>query len=68
MLILGCEAIGEPVPIVYWIKDGVKKSNSSVLTIEKVDVSDIGRYQCLARNRAGNITASVWVDVQGMLL
>lgn len=60
-----CEATGEPLPVVYWMKDGTKKSNSSLLTIEKVHLRDIGRYQCFARNIAGNITASVWVEVQG---
>ncbi|NWT15620.1 HMCN1 protein, partial [Vireo altiloquus] len=59
---LECEAQGIPEPAVTWLKDGralaggrdvAVLARGRVLQLERVQVSDTGRYVCVATNAAG---------------
>uniref|UniRef100_A0A8C3DQA4 Hemicentin-1 n=1 Tax=Corvus moneduloides TaxID=1196302 RepID=A0A8C3DQA4_CORMO len=59
---LECEAQGIPEPAVTWLKDGralgsgrdvAVLAGGRVLRLERVQVSDTGRYVCVATNTAG---------------
>ncbi|GCC29770.1 hypothetical protein chiPu_0008212 [Chiloscyllium punctatum] len=58
-----CEASGNPVPQIKWMKDGQPLtedqqhqilSSGRFLQIERAHVSDAGRYTCIASNTAGD--------------
>ncbi|KAM4548643.1 hemicentin-1 isoform 1-T1 [Odontesthes bonariensis] len=60
---LTCEASGNPVPEIKWLKDGQLLlpdrrhqvlSHGRFLQISEAQVSDTGRYSCLASNSAGD--------------
>ncbi|KAM3620522.1 uncharacterized protein V6R79_024924 [Siganus canaliculatus] len=60
---LSCEASGNPAPDVTWLKDGQLLvpdrrhqilSHGRFLLLSVVQVSDTGRYSCLASNSAGD--------------
>uniref|UniRef100_A0A8B9H3J1 Hemicentin 1 n=1 Tax=Astyanax mexicanus TaxID=7994 RepID=A0A8B9H3J1_ASTMX len=60
---LTCEATGNPVPEITWLKDGQLvtgeprlqvMSHGRFLHINDVQVADTGRYSCLASNSAGD--------------
>ncbi|XP_061539337.1 LOW QUALITY PROTEIN: hemicentin-1 [Phycodurus eques] len=60
---LTCEASGNPIPEITWLKDGkelVPDRHNHVLSygrylqISGVQVADTGRYSCLASNNAGD--------------
>ncbi|XP_061078567.1 immunoglobulin superfamily DCC subclass member 3-like isoform X2 [Conger conger] len=71
-----CQAQGEPVPQLTWLKNGqilepgghVKlRNNNSTLTIYGISPEDEAIYQCIAENSAGSIQASarltvLWAD------
>ncbi|XP_063057327.1 hemicentin-1 isoform X2 [Engraulis encrasicolus] len=60
---LACEVTGNPVPEITWLKDGLPlvsdrrhkvMSHGRFLQIISAQVSDTGRYSCLATNSAGD--------------
>ncbi|XP_023810079.1 hemicentin-1 isoform X2 [Oryzias latipes] len=60
---LTCEASGNPVPEIKWLKDGLLLvpdrhhqilSHGRFLQISEAQVADTGRYSCLASNSAGD--------------
>ncbi|XP_077463990.1 hemicentin-1 [Stigmatopora argus] len=60
---LTCEASGNPVPEITWLKDGKELvpdrqhqilSDGRYLQISDVRLADTGRYSCLASNNAGD--------------
>ncbi|XP_061680955.1 hemicentin-1 isoform X2 [Syngnathoides biaculeatus] len=60
---LSCEASGNPIPEIIWLKDGKElvadrghhvSSHGRHLQISGVKVTDTGRYSCLASNIAGD--------------
>ena len=64
-LTFSCEVAGDPVPNVYWTKNGSRDIPSALyfnmnrtLLIANVQQSAEGVYQCIAWNRAGNTTSS----------
>ncbi|XP_067846589.1 hemicentin-1 isoform X2 [Heptranchias perlo] len=70
---LECDATGTPPPNIMWMKDsqpiktmvGVQISaNGHKLIISQAQVSDTGRYQCVATNEAGNRQREFNVVVQ----
>ncbi|XP_078498867.1 hemicentin-1 [Lissotriton helveticus] len=59
---LECQATGSPMPTITWLKDGrpIEKAdglktllNGRKLLILRAQLSDTGRYQCVATNSAG---------------
>ncbi|MGH0125472.1 UNVERIFIED_CONTAM: hypothetical protein FKN15_054569 [Acipenser sinensis] len=73
---LECRARGTPPPHITWLKDGqpVRQrqgvkivSNGSKLLISHAQVSDTGRYQCVATNEAGDHMREFDVSVLGSL-
>ena len=60
-----CTESGDPEPIMTWTKNGTYFVNNNTLTITNVSDKDAGQYICTARNRAGKIRVTVWIDVTG---
>ncbi|XP_008936946.1 PREDICTED: hemicentin-1-like, partial [Merops nubicus] len=69
---LTCEVIGNPVPQITWIKDGQSLtedehhkllSSGRFLQITNAQVTDTGRYTCVASNPAGDKSKSYSLNV-----
>ncbi|XP_009575209.1 PREDICTED: hemicentin-1-like, partial [Fulmarus glacialis] len=69
---LTCEVIGNPVPQIIWIKDGQSLtededhrflSSGRFLQITNAQVTDTGRYTCIASNTAGDKSKSYSLNV-----
>ena len=60
-----CTESGDPEPKVTWTKSGTYFLNNNTLTISNVTLKDAGQYGCTAENRAGKISATIWIDVTG---
>ena len=70
---LECPVTGIPQPDVIWTKDGkdinttdsriILAQNNETFGIEKVKVSDQGRYTCTAINRGGQMSHDFNLDV-----
>lgn len=78
-LTIDCPANGNPPPIITWHKDGLEiavdynpgiriLSNGRRLEISNADVSDKGRYMCVAKNPAGSTDREYLVNVWSELL
>ncbi|XP_063796284.1 hemicentin-1 isoform X2 [Pseudophryne corroboree] len=65
--IMTCIADGHPVPHMSWLKDGNAihhvQGERMVLQIPNTDMSDIGRYTCIAANEAGSVRKHFILDV-----
>ena len=61
-----CIESGDPEPNVTWTKNGTYIVQNNTLIINNVTLKDEGQYECTAENRAGKITAIVWIEVTGM--
>ena len=75
-LVLTCKA-NEATWRISWEKNNVSKiqranisenSDSSILVIEKVEVSDSGEYSCKALNKAGSASSSVDIKIRGKII
>lgn len=73
-LSINCPASGNPPPVITWYKDGIEiatgynpgiriLSNGRRLEISNADVSDKGRYTCVAKNPAGSIDREYILNV-----
>ncbi|XP_010185043.1 PREDICTED: hemicentin-1-like, partial [Mesitornis unicolor] len=69
---LTCEVIGNPVPHITWMKDGQSLpedenhkflSSGRFLEITNAQVTDTGRYTCIASNTAGDKSKSYSLNV-----
>ena len=60
-----CTESGDPEPNVTWTKNGTYFVNNNTLIINNVTLKDAGQYGCTAKNRAGKINATVWIEVLG---
>lgn len=73
--VLTCTAIGDPIPIQTWSRNGNRltsgaryqiSGSGSVLTVQQVTESqDEGVFTCHASNEAGNDTTAITLSVQG---
>ena len=75
-LTLTCKT-NEVTSQIKWKKNNVLKipranitenGDSSILVIEKVEVSDSGEYSCQALNKAGSASSSVDIEIRGKIL
>ncbi|XP_060132638.1 hemicentin-1 isoform X1 [Zootoca vivipara] len=71
-LMLACEVTGNPIPEITWLKDGQPFleddshqliSNGRFLQVANTQVSDTGRYTCIASNTAGDKSKTFSVNV-----
>ncbi|XP_041363510.1 protein sidekick-like isoform X2 [Gigantopelta aegis] len=68
-----CTAIGIPAPTIRWYYNGHLVSSlqrsrtvefaNGTLRIDRVEMSDMGLYQCIAQNRAGEDSSVSWLKV-----
>ncbi|XP_047663711.1 protein sidekick-1 isoform X3 [Tachysurus fulvidraco] len=73
---ISCQARGVPMPKLEWYKDGVSLSklnnprykviSSMGLQIRRLQPSDVGIFQCFARNTAGETQVHTYLDVTSM--
>ena len=75
-LTLTCKA-NEATWRITWEKNNVSKiqranitenGDSSILLIEKVEVSDSGEYSCKVLNKAGSASSSVDIKIRGKII
>ena len=73
---LTCEAVGQPLPVVRWYKDGVAitphNEHTPTLEILELNIDDRGFYYCSASSVIGGNTVSVFsptvlVSIEGKL-
>ena len=51
---LSCEATGDPMPTVTWIKvSNNQRTHGNILKFTNIDRNDAGDYKCEANNRCG---------------
>ncbi|XP_054598429.1 roundabout homolog 2 isoform X10 [Nothobranchius furzeri] len=71
--LLKCQAAGDPIPSVSWLKDGVsllgKDSRMSLqelgsLQIKNIKLSDSGIYTCVATSSSGETSWSAFLEVK----
>jgi len=74
---IDCPVTGVPQPDIVWTKDGqqlVTNQNDDIrvvsrgqrLEVNNADLSDAGRYICVAKNAAGFVERDFQLDVWGM--
>lgn len=70
---LQCQATGEPVPTIEWLRAGrplqagrrLRALPDGSLWLERVEAGDAGVYECVAHNLLGSTTAKVSLAVRG---
>jgi len=70
-----CEALGNPIPEIVWLKNGHKLSSGanyihagkSSMDLVVLDASDAGLYSCMARNAIGSVTQNYSLEANGGL-
>lgn len=75
---LPCEAVGIPAPTMAWYRNAQPIGNSpggqyiveedGSLTIKKLKIEDMGMFQCLAVNEAGEDSTYTWLKVKSKFL
>ncbi|XP_068690784.1 neural cell adhesion molecule L1-like [Montipora foliosa] len=60
---LKCIERGDPKPNVTWTNNGTQVANNNTLVITNVTFKDAGQYGCVAKNRVGNVSGNIWIDV-----
>jgi hypothetical protein len=66
-----CSASGNPEPTITWYKNGRLLKNTyvahfeqNILRIQSIEPEDEGIYQCMAKNDAGEIILSEWLNLR----
>ncbi|CAJ0923971.1 unnamed protein product, partial [Mesorhabditis belari] len=60
-----CKMSGDPTPFISWSKNGIAmRDNESLLVLPKVDTDDSGVYECVGKNRAGDVRRSISLEVK----
>lgn len=64
---LVCEGEGNPSPSYQWKRNGVvlPHENKTTLSIESVDASHAGVYECILSNKQGDVAVSIKVNIEG---
>lgn len=69
---LTCNVLADPPATVIWSKESLQKisrasfvNSNSTLVIRSVEISDEGKYTCLAVNRQGHTSSSATLEVKG---
>lgn len=70
---LRCQATGEPVPTIEWLRAGrplqagrrLRTLPDGNLWLERVEARDAGVYECVAHNLLGSATAQALLAVRG---
>ena len=66
--VLTCTAVGDPIPAIQWIHDGMSFPNGNTLTFLSVHRSDTGYYTCVATNIAQSINITIYLNVYCKLI
>ncbi|KAM9207753.1 hemicentin-2 [Dugong dugon] len=74
-VVLRCQATGEPMPTVEWLRAGqplltsqrIRTLPDGSLWLEHVEARDAGVYECVAQNLLGSATAQAFLAVRGKL-
>ncbi|XP_028353185.1 hemicentin-2 [Physeter macrocephalus] len=72
-VVLRCQASGEPVPTVEWLRAGqplrtsrrLRTLTDGSLRLERAEAGDAGAYECVAHNLLGSATAQAFLAVRG---
>ncbi|XP_041128097.1 roundabout homolog 2-like isoform X10 [Polyodon spathula] len=73
LALLKCQALGDPIPTISWLKDGLsllgKDSRMSLqdrgsLQIKNIRLSDSGIYTCVAASSSGETSWSAFLEVR----
>lgn len=70
---LRCQATGEPVPTIEWLRAGrplqagrrLRTLRDGSLWLGRVEAGDAGAYECVAHNLLGSATAQALLAVRG---
>lgn len=70
---LRCQATGEPIPTIEWLRAGqplrasrrLRTLPDGSLWLENVETGDAGTYDCVAHNLLGSATARAFLVVRG---
>ena len=63
-IILFIFIIGQPIPTIYWLKNGVNIDHSDgILELTNIDTNDNAMYTCLAQNIRGEVSKNFSVSV-----
>lgn len=70
-VVLPCDVIGEPMPIIKWYKNvqeiqdkGYEVQEDGSLLIKRLATHDSAMFQCVARNEAGEQSGYTWLKVK----
>ena len=68
-MIITCKAEGFPEPTYTITRNGnnVPDVVDGVKTIQSANLTDDGRYECVAKNNVGNVSASFNLTVNGKI-
>lgn len=75
-VVFECDVIGSPAPTITWLKDGDElKANQRIetsydgrvssLKVTQARLEDSGKYDCIAENSAGRVSANALLIVRG---
>ncbi|CAJ0923974.1 unnamed protein product, partial [Mesorhabditis belari] len=68
--LLDCKMSGDPTPSISWSKNGIAMKDSESLLVNasivlpKVDTDDSGVYECVGKNRVGEVRRSISLEVK----
>ena len=65
---LTCTVNGDPIPSIQWTRGSLVYPMGSLLTFSTVNRTHTGFYTCTANNVAGQIMATIYLDVYCKLL
>lgn len=75
IMVLNCQAQGEPTPVIEWVRQGrpllandrITTLTNGSLRISSAQKEDTAEYECVARNLLGSTLAHVALTVRGKI-